>query len=43
MELIMHIASFYSHPSVPDVADWGTVSSIAETIYNELNDSEDDE
>ena len=43
MELIMHIASFYSHPSVPDVADWGTVSSIAETIYNELKDSEDDE
>ena len=43
MELIMHIASFYSPPSVPDVADWGTVSSIAETIYNELKESEDDE
>ena len=40
MELIMHIASFYSHPSVPDVDDWGAVSSIAERIYNELKESE---
>lgn len=37
MELIMHIASFYCHPSVPDVDDWGAVRSIAETIYEELN------
>ena len=37
MQLIMHIASFHSHPSMPDVADWGTVSSIAEAIYEELN------
>lgn len=36
MELIMHIASFYSHQSVPDVDDWGAVSSIAEAIYKEL-------
>lgn len=36
MELIMHIASFYSHPSVPDVDDWHAVSSIAEAIYKEL-------
>lgn len=37
MELIMHIASFYSHPSVPDVDDWHAVHSIAEAIYEELN------
>lgn len=37
MELIMHIASFYSHPSVPDVDDWHAVHSIAEVIYEELN------
>lgn len=37
MELIMHIASFYCHPNVPDVDDWGAVRSIAETIYEELN------
>lgn len=43
MQLIMHIASFYAHPSVPDVADWGFVHSIAETIYNELKESEDNE
>lgn len=36
MQQIMHIASFYAHPSVPDVDDWGAVSSIAETIYEEL-------
>lgn len=36
MELIMHIASFYSHPSVPDFEDWGAVHSIAEVIYEEL-------
>lgn len=43
MELIMHIALFYCHPSVPDVGDWHAVHSIAETIYNELKESEDDE
>ena len=37
MELIMHIASFYCHPNVPDVDDWGAVRSIAETSYEELN------
>ncbi|MCO4509965.1 hypothetical protein Si119_01360 [Streptococcus infantarius subsp. infantarius] len=36
MELIMHIASFYCHPSVPDVDDWGAVHSIAESIYEGL-------
>ena len=41
MELIMHIASFYSHPSVSDVEDWGAVSSIAERIYNELKEVEE--
>ena len=43
MELIMHIASFYSHPSVPDVDDWHAVHSIAEVIYNELKESENNE
>ena len=38
MELIMHIASFYCHPSVSDFEDWGAVHSIAETIYEELKD-----
>nr|UVY07303.1 MAG: hypothetical protein [Bacteriophage sp.] len=36
MQQIMHIASFYAHPDVPDVGDWHYVHSIAETIYEEL-------
>ena len=43
MELIMHIASFHVHPSTSDVADWGFVHSIAEAIYNELKENEDNE
>ena len=38
MQQIMHIASFYANPCVPDFEDWGAVSSIAETIYEELKD-----
>lgn len=43
MELIMHIASFCAHPSAQDVAYWGFVHSIAEAIYNELKEREDNE
>ncbi|MEG3309798.1 hypothetical protein RFL04_11980 [Streptococcus suis] len=44
MESIMRIAMCYCHPSVPpDVDDWHAVHSIAETIYDELKESEDDE
>lgn len=38
MGLIMHIASFYANPCIPDYEDWGAVSSIAEQIYEELKD-----
>lgn len=37
MELIMHIALSYANKSGPDVDDWWAVHSIAETIYEELN------
>nr|DAG37120.1 MAG TPA: hypothetical protein [Caudoviricetes sp.] len=37
MQQIMDIALFYANPSVPDFEDWGAVYSIAETIYEELN------
>lgn len=37
MQQIMDIALLYANPSVPDVDDWGAVYSIAETIYEELN------
>lgn len=43
MQLIMHIALSYANKSGPDVDDWGVVHSIAEAIYNELKESEDDE
>ena len=43
MQLIMHIASFYAHPSASNTADWGFVYSIAEAIYNELKEREDNE
>lgn len=36
MELIMGIALHYANPCLPDYEDWGAVSSIAETIYEEL-------
>lgn len=38
MERIMEIALCYANPCVPDYEDWGAVSSIAETIYEELKD-----
>lgn len=37
MELIMNIALLYANPSIPDFEDRGAVYSIAETIYEELN------
>ena len=37
MEDIMQIAMCYCHPNVPDIDDWHAVHSIAETIYEELN------
>ncbi|WP_373128740.1 hypothetical protein [Streptococcus lutetiensis] len=43
MELIMHIALSYANKSSPDVDDWWAVHSIAETIYDELKESEDDD
>ena len=43
MGLIMHIALSYANKSGPDVDDWWSVHSIAEAIYNELKESEDDE
>ena len=30
--------SYYCHPSHPDVDDWHAVHSIAETIYNSLEE-----
>ena len=38
MERIIEIALHYANPCVPDYEDWGAVSSIAETIYEELKD-----
>ena len=43
MERIMEIALHYANPFLPDYEDWGAVSSIAEVIYNELKESEDNE
>ena len=38
MQSIMSIALNYCHPSHPDADDWHAVHSIAETIYNSLED-----
>lgn len=38
MERIIEIALHYANPCVPDYEDWGAVSSIAETIYEELKE-----
>lgn len=37
MERIMEIALYYANPCLPDYEDWGAVHSIAEAIYEELN------
>ncbi len=38
MQSIMSISLNYCHPSHPDVDDWHAVHSIAETVYNSLED-----
>lgn len=43
VEQIMRIALSYANKNGQDVDDWWVVHSIAEIIYNELKESEDNE